>query len=617
MAQVYLPDDPRLREQIEQGRTAAATAASGATGQQRGIQTRKSRRFGVIDIVVFLAIIAGIALIVLAASRWAAPLTPNVKIDLSPTVLPAYAGYSLLRMLLAYLLSLVFTLAYGHIAATNRRAERIMIPILDILQSIPILSFLPAVTLALVAAFPHSNVGLELASVLLIFTSQAWNMTFSFYHSERTLPTDLREVTSIARVRPWRRFLVLEVPSSMIGLIWNSMMSWAGGWFFLMASEQLTLGNRSFQLPGLGSYLQAAANAGNTYAILLGLLALVALIILLDLFFWRPLVAWADKFKIEQSSSADAPHSPVLDALRRSALVALVNRRIFRPIGYALARLLDRLQPLPGATPADTGAPTTGLPLPTLLRRLVVWVLLAVAGALALVGLFMGVRLLIQVPLSTWGTLLLATFATWLRTLAALLIGVAWTVPVGVAIGLSPRWSRRLQPVVQVVASIPATALFPVLLLVLICLPGGLSLAAVLLMLLGTQWYILFNVIAGAMAIPSDLREATTVYHVSGWRKWRTLILPAIFPYLVTGLLTASGGAWNASIVSEYVQFSHQTVTTIGLGASIAEAAAASPAPDYPVLLAGTLLMAIFVVILNRLAWKRLYALAERRYTLE
>ncbi len=225
-------------------------------------------------------------------------------------------------------------------------------------------------------------------------------------------------------------------------------------------------------------------------------------------------------------------------------------------------------------------------------------------------------RLLVQVPLPTWGTLLLATLATWLRTLTALLIGVAWTVPAGVAIGLSPKWSRRLQPVVQVVASIPATALFPILLLALVGLPGGLSLAAILLMLLGTQWYILFNVIAGAMAIPSDLREATTVYHASGWRKWRTLILPAIFPYLITGLLTASGGAWNASIVSEYVQFNNHIVSTFGLGASIASAAAATPAPNFPVLLAATLLMAAFVVILNRLVWKRLYGLAERRYTL-
>jgi NitT/TauT family transport system permease protein len=607
MAQVYVPDDPRVREQLEQGGTAAAR-------EEQRMPPARRRRFGAIDLAVFLAVVAAITLLVLAASRWTAPLTPNVAISLSPAVLPAYAGYSLLRMLLAYLLSLVFTLIYGHVAANNRRAERVMIPLLDILQSVPILSFLPAVTLTLVALFPHSNIGLELASVILIFTSQAWNMTFSFYHSARTLPTDLQEVTTVARVRPWRRFLVLEVPSSMIGLIWNSMMSWAGGWFFLMASEQFTLGSRSFQLPGLGSYLQAAANAGNTGAILLGLATLIALIVLLDLLFWRPLVAWADKFKVEQSSGADTPHSPVLEALRRSALVALVNRRVFRPLGQLLARLLDRLQPLPGSAPqALSPEQSSRFPSP---RRIAGLVLAGLLGALALLGLVSMFRLLVQVPLPTWGTLLLATLATWLRTLTALLIGVAWTVPAGVAIGLSPKWSRRLQPVVQVVASIPATALFPILLLALVGLPGGLSLAAILLMLLGTQWYILFNVIAGAMAIPSDLREATTVYHASGWRKWRTLILPAIFPYLITGLLTASGGAWNASIVSEYVQFNNHIVSAFGLGASIASAAAATPAPNFPVLLAATLLMAAFVVILNRLVWKRLYGLAERRYTL-
>ena len=608
MAQVYVPDDLRVREQLERGGTPPAGAESPPH------RAHKPRRFGVIDLAVLLAVVAAITLLVLAASRWAAPLTPNISIDLSPSVLPAYAGYSLLRMLLAYLLSLVFTLIYGHIAATNRRAESVMIPLLDILQSIPILSFLPAVTLALVAAFPHSNVGLELASVILIFTSQAWNMTFSFYHSAKTLPSDLKEVSTITRVRPWRRFLVLELPSSMIGLILNIMMSWAGGWFFLMASEQFTLGSRSFQLPGLGSYLQAAANAGNTGAILLGLATLIVLIVLLDVLFWRPLVAWADKFKVEQSSDADAPHSPVLDALRRSALVALVNRKVFRPLGRLLAGLLDRLQPLPGS------APTKPLPeqtsrLPSL-RRVAGWVLAGLLGALVLLGLVSMLQILAQVPASTWWTLLLAAFATWLRTLVALLIGVAWTLPAGVAIGLSPKWSRRLQPVVQVVASIPATALFPVLLLALVDLPGGLSGASILLMLLGTQWYILFNVIAGAMAIPSDLREATTVYHATGWRKWRTLILPAVFPYLVTGLLTASGGAWNASIISEYVTFNNHVTSTFGLGASIASAAAATPAPNFPVLLAATLLMAAFVVILNRLVWKRLYTLAERRFTL-
>jgi NitT/TauT family transport system permease protein len=604
MAQVYVPDDPRVREQLQQGGT---TTELKARPQRRAPR----RRYGVIDLAVLLTVIAAITLLVMAAARWTAPQTPVVKIDLSPFALPAYAGYSLLRMILAYLLSLVFTLVYGHIAATNHRAEVVMIPILDILQSIPILSFLPIVTLALVAAFPHSNIGLELSSVILIFTSQAWNMTFSFYHSARTQPADLREVATITRLRPWRRFVTLEVPSAMIGLIWNSMMSWAGGWFFLMASEQFTSGTHSFQLPGLGSYLQVAANEGNTEAILLGLFTLILLIVLLDLLFWRPLVAWADKFKMEQSSGADAPHSFVLDALRRSALIALVNRRVFRPIGEWLAHLLDRLQPLPGASSLAEGKQQPARVFSA--RRVATWVFVLALIAIALIGLVSMVRLLSGVSPGTWGSLIVAAFATWLRTLAALLIGVAWTVPVGVAIGLSPRWSRRLQPIVQVIASIPATALFPILLLALIDLPGGLSLAAILLMLLGTQWYILFNVIAGAMAIPSDLREATTIYHASGWRRWRTLILPGIFPYLVTGLLTASGGAWNASIVSEYVQFAGRTVSTVGLGASIAGAVAANNFSD---LLAATLLMALFVVVLNRLVWKRLYALAERRFTL-
>ncbi len=606
MAQVYIPENPREREQLQQGATPKETQAT----LRR--ETATPRRFGGVDFIIILAILGASGFLAMAAARWAAPLTPTVTINLSPLALPVYAGYSLLRMILGYLLSLTFTLVYGHIAATNRRARQIMVPILDILQSVPILSFLPVVLLALVAAFPHSNVGLELASIILIFTSQAWNMTFSFYHSVRTLPSDLREVTAIARLRPWQRFLKLEVPASMIGLIWNSMMSWAGGWFFLMAAEQTKLGNRSFQLPGLGSYLQTAADRGNTGALLLGLLTLIVLIVLLDLLFWRPLVAWADKFKVELSSASETPTSPILDALQRSALLAAISRRILRPLGERIAWMLNRLQPLDADVIITEHKRTQTLSI----KKIVNSIVLLIVCVLLLYGLWNTLHMLIQVRAATWGTLLLAAGATWLRTVAAMLIGVIWTVPVGVAIGLSPRWSRRMQPVVQVVASIPATALFPILLLALIRLPGGLSLAAILLMLLGTQWYILFNVIAGAMAIPTDLREATTIYHVSSWRRWKTLILPAIFPYLVTGLLTASGGAWNASVVSEFVQFNQHTVSTFGLGASIASAAAAGSG-HFPDLLAGTLLMAAVVVIINRLLWKRLYALAERRYTLE
>jgi NitT/TauT family transport system permease protein len=602
MAQIHLPEHPRERDQLQSSVSAPDFTLAPT------YEARPPRRLGAIDLLVALVVLAAVTLLVLAASRWTAPLTPVVTIELSPGMLPVYAGYSLLRMLLAYLLSLIFTLVYGHIAATNRRAETVMVPILDILQSIPILSFLPAVVLALVAAFPHSNVGLELASVLLIFTSQAWNMTFSFYHAARTLPADLKEVAAIVRLRPWQRFLKLEVPSSMIGLIWNSMMSWAGGWFFLMASEQFVLGDRSFQLPGLGSYLQVAANTGNTSALLLGLFTLVALIVLLDFVLWRPLVAWADKFKLELSSEAEPPTSPVLSLLRRSVLVSTITHRIFRPAGSGLARLLNRLQPLPDPAAQPGKQSERGL-----LRRVINWVGLFGLSVGVVYVLWKMISELSGIDLATWGSLLLAAGATWLRTLVALAAGCAWTLPVGVAIGLSPRWSKRLQPVVQIVASIPATAFFPVLLPVLVALPGGLSLAAVVLMLLGTQWYILFNVIAGAMAIPGDLKEATIIYHVTGWRRWRTLILPAVFPYLVTGLLTASGGAWNASIVSEFVQFNGRTVTTVGLGAAIADAANAG---QFSVLLAGTLLMAAVVVIINRVLWKRLYRLAEYRYTL-
>ena len=602
MAQIFIPENEREREQLQRG-VSAPDRMMPVPQEERVV-----RRFGRADVLIALGVLAAVTLLVLGASRWAAPLTPVVKIQLTPAMLPIYAGYSLLRMMLAYILSLIFTLVYGHIAATNRRAEMVMVPVLDILQSIPILSFLPTVVLALVAAFPHSNLGLELASVLLIFTSQVWNMTFSFYHSARTLPADLKEFSAIARLRPWQRFVKLEVPSAMIGLLWNSMMSWAGGWFFLMAAEQFVLGDRSFQLPGLGSYLQVAANTGNGGALLLGLVTLIILIILLDFFFWRPLVAWADKFKLELSGESEPPGSPVLAMLRGSAMLAALSRHIFRPTGDVLARLLNRLQPLPGAVGASERR-SGGMAM----RRGINWALLILLAAGAGYALWQMVLLLAPVDPGTWGELLLAAGATWLRTLAALAIGVAWTLPLGVAIGLSPRWSRRLQPIVQVVASIPATAFFPVLLPLLVVLPGGLSLAAIVLMLLGTQWYILFNVIAGAMAIPGDLKEATVIYHVTRWRRWRTLILPAVFPYLVTGLLTASGGAWNASIVSEFVQFNGTTASTIGLGASIAGAASAG---NFHVLLAGTLVMAAVVVLINRLLWKRLYRLAERRYTL-
>jgi NitT/TauT family transport system permease protein len=609
MAQVYLPERTEEKNRPQRGPTPSSRDTRDAANVPA---TNTPRQPGLADVVVIGALIGFVALIIAAGGRATVHSTDTV-ISLDPKVLPLYAGFSLLRMFLAYILSLTFTLVYGHIAATSRRAQNIMISILDILQSIPILSFLPGVVLALIALFPHSTVGVELAAIILIFTSQAWNMTFSFYHSVKTLPIDLQEAATVYHLTPWRRFFRLEVPFSMIGLVWNTMMSWAGGWFFLMAAEQLTLGNRSFRLPGLGSYIQTAANRGSASGLILGLGTLVLLIILLDFVIWRPLVAWSDKFKFEQTKSSETPESPVLDFLRRSALLEMLGQRFVIPAFERLNKLVNRVfpsrvEPLPTADVAQK----KGLRVGTVIG----WAVTAVIGIVALIGVVGAVRLLAQVPLGTWGTIFLGGLFTFLRTMVTLAIGLAWTLPLGVKIGTTPKWSRRLQPVVQVVASIPATALFPIILIFILKLPAGINIAAILLMLLGTQWYMLFNIIAGASSIPTDLREAANVYHVSGWRLWKTLILPCVFPYMVTGLITASGGAWNASVVSEYVRFNGTTHSTLGLGSLIAQSAASNAPDALAVLLASTLFMAAIVVTINRLVWRRLYNLADRRYSL-
>jgi NitT/TauT family transport system permease protein len=543
-----------------------------------------------------------------AAAEWRSPISPGATVDLAGRQLPYYAALSTLRMAIAYVLSLGFSIGYARIAAASHRAERFLIPILDTLQSIPILSFMPGVVLGLAALFPGRTLGLELAAVFLIFTSQAWNLAFSFHQSLLTIPRELTEAAIVYRLGFWRRFTRLELPSGVISLLQNSMMSWAGGWFFLMASEQFTLGAKNLRLPGLGSYLAGAAERGDMSALTLGLITLVSVIVLLDQLLWRPLVAWSDRFKVEQSGG-DAPSSPVLDALRGSALISWLTDRAFAPALRTLDRALSlRRRPVSHLAPATAGAPLRAA------RRALsaaIWLLLL---AVVLWGAASAARVLVGLSPAAWHLVALSTLATLLRTTIALALAAVWTIPAGVAIGLNPVWARRAQPLVQIAASIPATALFPVLLLALLALPGGLNIAAVALMLLGTQWYVLFNVIAGAMAIPSDLKEAALTYHVFGWRRWQTLILPAIFPYVVTGMITATGGAWNASIVSEYVTFANRKVSTTGLGALIARAADSG---DFALLLAGTLVMAVIVITGNRLVWRRLYRLAGSRYRLD
>ncbi len=532
--------------------------------------------------------------------NWLGPFHPQVEISRSLSALPVYAGYSLLRIALAYLLSLIFALVYGYIAAYRPRAERFMIPLLDVLQSIPVLSFLPGVMLAMAALFPGRQLGVELGAVLLIFTGQVWNMAFSFYASLKSIPREMREAATIYRFNWWQRFVQIELPFATIGLVWNSMMSVAGAWFFLMACEQFG----DFRLPGLGSYLQSAADSGDTRSILLGILTMVTVIVLMDQLIWRPVIAWAEKFKFEQVESTSAPSSWVLDFLRRSRGVAFFRKRAVRPLREQMVHYFAGQNNQAAERPAD--ASEAGL---WIWRLVGVMVLAAIGYSVVRV-----VILLTGLHSGEFHELGLGLGATFLRVNAALLLGALWTIPVGVAIGFNPRMARIAQPLAQIAASVPATALFPVVLLILIRLGGGLGFGSIVLLLLGTQWYILFNVIAGAMAIPTDLKEAASVFGLRGWERWRKLILPGIFPFLVTGLVTASGGAWNASIVAEYFHFKGQTYSTIGVGAMIS---AATDAKNFNLLLAGTIALAAVVVTTNRLVWRRLYRLAETRYKLE
>ena len=551
------------------------------------------------DLIMFSAGLALFYGILQVGRNWLGPFTPHIEISRSLGALPVYAGYSLLRIALAYFLSLLFAVTYGYIAAYRPRAERFMIPLLDVLQSIPVLSFLPGVMLAMAALFPGRQLGVELGAVLLIFTGQVWNMAFSFYASLKSIPREMREAAAIYRFNWWQRFIQIELPFATIGLVWNSMMSVAGAWFFLMACEQFG----DFRLPGLGSYLQAAADNGDTRSILLGILTMVAVIVLIDQFVWRPVIAWAEKFKMEQVESTTAPTSWVLDFLQRSRGVALFRKRAIRPLREQMIHFFSRKQEVPAESTGESHA--------------VLWfwqiIGIVVLGAIGY-AVIRVVMILTGIQGSEFRQIGIGLGATFLRVNLTLVLGALWTIPVGVAIGFNPRLARIAQPLAQIAASVPATALFPVVLLVLIRLGGGLGVGSIVLLLLGTQWYILFNVIAGAMAIPTDLKEVAGVFGISGWERWRKLILPGIFPFLVTGMITASGGAWNASIVAEYFHFKGQTYSTVGVGAMIS---AATDSKNFDLLLASTIALAAVVVTTNRLLWRRLYRLAETRFKLE
>ncbi|MFE6749744.1 ABC transporter permease [Kitasatospora purpeofusca] len=526
----------------------------------------------------------------------------DAAVDTDPARLPYDAARSLLRMFAALGLSVVFTFTYAYAAAKSRRLERVLIPALDILQSVPVLAFLTVAVTGFIALFPGSLLGLECAAVFAIFTSQAWNMTFGFYSSLTSLPRELDELSRSFRFTRWMRFWHVEVPAGMIGLVWNGMMSFGGGWFFLVASEAISVNNQKYALPGVGSYAGAAIADGDLGKVGWAIATMAVMVITVNFLFWRPLTAWAEKFKNEQSEATEVQRSVVLDFLRRSHWPELFGR-LLRPVGRALSRAGRLLGTDDRPLALGTGRQRTGD-----------LAFAVVAGGLILWGLFdLGHYLYDETGLGVFGEPLLLGLATLARVVVLVAVATVVWVPIGVKIGFSPGLTRIAQPVVQVLASFPANFLFPLVVWLLLRTGLSIDVGGILLMALGAQWYILFNTIAGAMAIPTDLREAMDDLGVRGRQRWRRLIVPGIFPAYVTGGITASGGAWNASIVAEVVTFGGTTLTATGLGAYIARA---TERGDYPHLLAGVAVMSLYVVALNRLFWRRLYRLAETRYSL-
>jgi NitT/TauT family transport system permease protein len=551
---------------------------------------------------VVLAMLAALIYgVVTVAREWSAPLQQVPEIHLEARYLPLYTLFSLTRGVIAYGLSFLFTMVYGYTMARVIGAERVMLPVLDILQSIPVLGFLPGFVLGLVHLFPHQNFGLEIASVLMIFTGQVWNMTFSFYSSLKSVPPDLVAVARLTRMSWWERFFRLDLSFAATGLLWNSMMSMAGGWFFLMVCEAFVLGEHDFRLPGLGSYMSLAVECGDGWAQLLGVLAMLGMIVFVDQVVWRPLVAWSHKFTDEESTNASP--SWLWERVRRS--------RIWQA-GSQSWKFFQRRASSPAVAPVTIAEGPSSRAVNSRLwtRRLLV----AVIGAGVLLGAVKYVHLLTTLTRGEWVHLLGSTAVTFLRVVGAVALASLWTIPVGVLIGRHPRWSRAMQPVIQMAASFPAPMIFPLVVGLMLACGTGLGIGSVVLLLLGAQWYILFNVIAGSSRIPRELWEVSRLSRFSLRQRWQKLILPAIFPSLLTGWITATGAAWNASIVAEYMKYHGQTLMTTGLGAAIS---AATERGDFHVLAAAVGIMAVTVVGFNRLVWRPLSRLAQTRFTLE
>ena len=555
------------------------------------------------DLAAILCI-AGLLVAVASGARATfAPLgTPDeIAIHLEPSYLPGYALRTTMRMFAALALSLFFTFTYATWAAKSPRAGRILVPILDVLQSVPIIGFLSFTVVFFMNLFPGRVMGAELAAIFAIFTSQAWNMAFSMYQSLKTVPSDLQECAVAFRLSAWQKFWRMEVPFAMPGLVWNTMMSMSGGWFFVVASEAVSVGDTTWKLPGIGSYVAEALEKRDILAVFYAIMAMLVVILAYDQLLFRPLVAWSSKFRFEMTSQAETEDPWMLKLLRRTRLLAAV----IDMLGAAFNALTGlRFSRRTSVAPINArGAQSRlgnalwagGL---SVVAALALWKIVTfVAGSLTLADL---------------GQAVLLGFYTMIRVIVLMILATAVWVPIGVWLGLRPNWARRAQPVVQFLAAFPANLFFPIFVVVIVNWKLNPDIWLTPLMVLGTQWYILFNVIAGAAAFPGDLLEASRNFHVGGWMWWRQVMLPGIFSYYVTGAITASGGSWNAAIVAEVASWGDDKIHASGLGYYIAQASADG---DTAKIVLGVVVMSGFVLLFNRMIWRPMYGYAARRLT--
>jgi NitT/TauT family transport system permease protein len=568
-------------------------------------QNDSKRSVGLWDLFALIVIVGLIFLLAWAGQQMSSPyhLGEPIKISLEPSALPSYALRTVFRMFIALIFSLLFTFIFGTLAAKSRQAEKLIIPAIDVLQSVPVLSFLSITVVGFIKLFPNSLLGPECASIFAIFTAQAWNMALAFYQSLKTLPHELLEASHMFQLSSWQRFWKVEVPFSLSPLLWNMMMSMSASWFFVVLSEAISVSNQDIRLPGVGSYIAVAIEQANTEAVLFAILGMLIVIVLYDQLLFRPLLAWSEKFKIEDFPTETPYSSWFVNLLVRANIVKalgegvsrltdlFINARVFRKrknrrlreINYSWEKRLNYLwNALLGFFVLCSGA--------WLMHFILAEVSWREVGYVLFLGMVTSIRVVVCIVISS----------------------VVW-IPIGVYIGKRVKLAKCLQPVIQILAAFPANLIYPVVVIAIVTYQLNTEIWLTPLMILGTQWYILFNVIAGAMNIPRELNLAASNLQLKGWLWWKRLALPAIFPYFITGVVTAAGGAWNASIVAEWVSWGPTTVKAIGLGAYIHQY---TNAGDFPKIALGTSMMCLFVLAFNQLLWRPLYRLAESRYNL-